>query len=208
MAIEKYYFPNPYAEPLADYDPIIQYTSKVVKSKECVELGLEPSHMINKVSVRNGEISGDMWVKHYTDEEFTVYHEGLKTLLKFGPEVLPKISWDGKKFFHLFDSKMVSSVNPNFKPDTLVQIIRDPEADFKDEDDLTGVYYIEEYDETFEGFVCTHVAKKATNQENRPFTLVSPVRCFKTNELNKYMFKVIDVDFGEIINYLIKEEKK
>jgi hypothetical protein len=164
--------------------------------------------MINNISIRHGDITGDMRVTRYTDEEFVVYHEGLKTTLTFRPEMLPKISYNGKIFYKLFDSEMVSSVNPDFKPDTLVQLIRDPEADFKDENDLTGVYYIEEYDETFEGFVCTHVVKKATNQENRPFTLVSPVRCFKTNELNKYMFKVIDVDFGKIINYLIKEEKK
>ena len=208
MVIENYYFPNPYVEPLVDYDKIIQYTDKMVKSKECIELGLAPSHMINNVSVSHGDISGDMRVKTYTDEEFTVYHEGLKTLLKFKPQVLPKISYDGKKFYYLFDSKRVSSVNPNFKPDTLVQLIRNPEADFTTEDDLTGVYYIEEYDETFGGFICTHVAKKATGQENRPFTLVSPVRCLKLDELNKYLFKVIDVDFGEILNYLIKKEEE
>ena len=208
MHIGEYYSQNPDATPFSDYDPIIQCENKIVKSRECIELGLEPTHMVENVSIRNGNIFGDMRVKTYTDKEFVVYHEGLKTLLKFGPEMLPKISYNGKVFYKLFDSEMVSTVNPDFKPDTLVQIIRDPEADFKDENDITGVYYIEEYDETFESFVCTHVVKKATNQENRPFTLVSPAMCFKTNELNKYMFKVIDVDFGEIINYLIKEEKK
>lgn len=199
MVIENYYFPNPYVEPLADYDKIIQYTNKMVKSKECIELGLEPTHMINNVSVLHGDISGDMRVKTYTDEEFTVYHEGLKTILKFRPEMLPKISYDGKKFYYLFDSKGVSAVNPNFKPDTLVQLIRDPEADFRDtEDDITGLCYIEEYDTDLGGFSVTHIRKKSTGMENRPYTVMVPTRFFTLNELNKYLFKVIDVDFGKI----------
>jgi hypothetical protein len=199
MDVNKYEFPNLYAEYLADYDPIIQYTNKIVKSKECVDLGLKPTHMINNVSIRHGDIAGNMRVETYTDEEFTVYHEGLKISLKFRPEMLPKISYDGKLFYKLFDSKMISEINPEFKSDTLVQLIRDPEADFEDtEEDITGLCYIEEYVDNLEGFSITHIRKKSTDIENRPYTLVSPSRFFTSNELNKYLFKVIDVDFGKI----------
>lgn len=186
------------AEPLADYDAIIQCTNKMVKSKECVDLGLEPTHMINNVSIRHGDIAGDMRVTTYTDEEFIVYHEGLKTSLKFRPEMLPKISYDGKLFYKLFDPKMVSTINPKFKPDTLVQLIRDPESDFNDtEEDITGLCYIEKYDD-LEGFLVVRIRKKLTGIENRPYTLIAPSRFFTLVELNKYLFKVIDVDFGKI----------
>lgn len=196
MNIGNYYRPNSYAE---TFDAIIQYTNKTIKSKECVELGLEPTHVINNISIRHGDIAGDMMVKTYTDEEFTVYHEGLKTILKFRPEMLPKISWDGKLFYKLFDSKLVSSVNPDFKPDTLVQLIRKPEVDFMvTEEDFTGLCYITEYDDNLKGFSITHIRKKSTGQENRPYTLITPSRFFYMNELNKYLFKVIDVHFGEI----------
>jgi hypothetical protein len=199
MHIGKYYSQNPYAEPLADYDPIIQYTNKIVKSKECVEL--VPTHMVHNVLIRDGNIFGDMRVKRYTDEEFVVYHEGLKTNLTFRPEMLPKISYDGKVFYELFDSEMVSSVNPDFKPDTLVQLIRDPEADFQvTEEDLTGLCYITEYDDNLKGFSIIHIQKKITGVKNRPYTLRTPSRFFTLIELNKYLFRVIDVDFGEIHN--------
>jgi hypothetical protein len=164
-----------------------------------VELGLEPTHMINKISVRHGDIVGDMRVKTYTDEEFIVYHEGLKTTLKFTPEMLPKISYDGKLFYKLFDSKMISTVNFRFKTDTLVQLIRDPEFDFNDtEEDFTGLCYISEHDDDWEGFSITHIQKKSTGQKNRPYTLKTSSRFFTLIELNKYLFKVIDVDFGKI----------
>jgi len=191
-------FPNPYTEPLADYDAIIQGTNKMVKSKECVELGLEPTHMINNVSIRHGDIVGDMRVMTYTDEEFVVYHEGLKTSLKFRPWMLPKISYDGRAFYKLFDSKMVSTINPKFKPDTLVQLIRDPECDFIDtEEDITGLCYINEYEDNLKGFVVIRIQKKSTGNENRPYTLIAPSRFFTLDTLNKYLFKVIDVNFGE-----------
>jgi hypothetical protein len=183
---------------LDDYDAIIQCTNKIIKSKECVELGLA-THMVNNVSIRNGNIFGDMRVKTYTDEEFVVYHEGLKTILKFRPEMLPKISYDGESFYKLFDSEMVSTINPKFKPDTLVQLIRDPEVDFNDtEDDITGLCYIEKYDDDLEGFSVIHIQKKLTGIENRPYTLIAPSRFFTLTELSKYLFKVINVDFGKI----------
>ena len=199
MNIGNYYSSNLYPEPLADYDAIIQYTNKTMKSKECIELGLKPTHMINNVSIRHGDITGDMRVKTYTDEDFTVYHEGLKICIKFRPEMLPKISYDGKLFYKLFDSEIVSSINPKFKPDTIVQLIRDPECYFNDtEEDITGLCYIEEYDDDLEGFLITHIRKKSTGMENRPYTLVAPSRFLTLNELHKYLFKVIDVDFGKI----------
>lgn len=196
MHIGNYYCPNSYAE---TFDAIIQYTNKSIKSKECVELGLAPTHTVNNVSVRKGNISGDMRVTRYTDEEFIVYHEGLKTTLAFRPEMLPKISYDGKVFYKLFDSEMVSAINPDFKPDTLVQLIRDPKCDFSiDEVDFTGLFYIEEYDGGLEGFTVTHIRKKSTGWENRPYTLVAPTRFFSVDELKKYLFRVLDVDFGKI----------
>ena len=201
MHIGEYYVSDTYVEPLVNYDPIIQYTNKIVKSRECIELGLEPTHMVNNVAIRNGNIFGDMRVKTYTDEEFVVYHEGLKTSLTFRPEMLPKISYDGKIFYKLFDSEMVSSVNPDFKPDTLVQLIRDPNADFQvTEEDLTGLCYITEYDDNLKGFSIIHIQKKPTGVESRPYTLRAPSRFFTLIELNKYLFKVIGVDFGEIHN--------
>lgn len=199
MDINNYICPNSYTESLDDYDAIVQYTNKSIKSKECVELGLEPTHMINNISIRHGDIIGDMRVNTYTDEEFVVHHEGLKTSLKFRPEMLPKISYDGKLFYKLFDSKMVSTINPKFKTDTLVQLIRDPECDFKDtEEDITGLCYIGEYVDSLEGFSMTQLQKKVTNIENRPYTLWTHTRFFSLVELNKYLFKVIDVDFGKI----------
>ena len=199
LELHNYDFPNSYIVDLADYDPIIQGENKIIKSKECMELGLEPTHMVHNVSIRNGNIFGDMRVKSYTDEEFVVYHEGLKTSLTFKPYMLPKISDDGEKFYKLFDSKMVSIVNPDFKLDMLVQLIRDPEYDFRGtEEDMTGVWYIKEYDYDLKGFSMTRIQKKSTGQENTSYTLITPSRFFYMNELNKYLFKVIDVHFGEI----------
>lgn len=203
MHIGNYYSQNPYAKPYAetldDYDAIIQGTNKIIKSKEAEVLELKPTQMIHNVLFRHGEISGDMMVKTYTDEEFTVYHEGLKMTLTFKPWMLPKISYNGKVFFKLFDSEMVSAINPDFKPDTLVQLIRDPKCDFSiDEVDFTGLFYIEEYDGGLEGFTVTHIRKKSTGWENRPYTLVAPTRFFSVDELKKYLFRVLDVDFGKI----------
>ena len=65
MHIGKYYSQNQYTDPLTNYDAIIQGTNKVIKSKDCVELGLDPTHMINNVSIRHGDITGDMRVKTY-----------------------------------------------------------------------------------------------------------------------------------------------
>lgn len=190
----------PEVETLADYDAIVQYTNTSVKSEHQIISNLKTGDIINAITIRHGHIDGEMVIKTYTDEEFTVYHNGLKISLTFTPEMLPEITFHNGESERLFKCELVPSVHPKFKPDTLVQLIRDPECDFKDtEENFTGLCYIKEYDDAdFEGFSITHIQKKSTGQENRPYTLITPSRFFTLHELNKYLFKVIDVDFGKI----------
>jgi hypothetical protein len=186
-------------ETLADYDAIVQYTNSSVKSEHPIISNLKCGDIIHDVTIRHGHIDGEMVIKTYTDEEFTVYHNGLKISLKFTPEMLPEITFHNGESERLFKCELVPSVHPKFKPDTLVQLIRDPEADFKYiEEDITSLCYVGEYVDSLEGFSMTQIQKKVTNIESRPYTLCVSTRFFSLVELNKYLFKVIDVDFGKI----------
>ena len=187
-------------ETLADYAAIVQYTNSTVKSEHPIISNLKTGDIINAITIRHGHnIDGEMVIKTYTDKEFTVYHNGLKIGLTFIPEMLPEITFHNGESERLFKCESVPTVHPKFKPDTLVQLIRDPEADFKyTEEDITGLCYIEEYVDSLEGFSMTQIQKKVTNIESRPYTLRTHTRFFSLVELNKYLFKVIDVDFGKV----------